>query len=84
MSSLSSLFLVLVAFVMTVAAEDFKLEGGSGTIRGQDRDPFAEGYFNMIIACFALMIFFITCMFSVRLCLGKRRGNDSQSFFLVA
>lgn len=82
---MSSLLLVLVALVAQMAAaEDFELETGPGTIRAEDRDPFKEGYFNIVTACFCLMIFFIMCMFSVRLCLGKRRGNDSQSFFLVA
>lgn len=83
--SMSSFVLVVVAMVVQLAkAEDFELLTGEGTIRMEDRDPFKEGYFNMIIACFALMFFFIGCMFSVRMVLGKRRGNDSQSFFLVA
>ncbi|CAM9541747.1 unnamed protein product [Hapterophycus canaliculatus] len=81
----SPLLLLLVAMVLQMAsAEDFEMLGSAGTIRSQDRDPFKEGYFNMITSCFALMIFFIACMFSVRICMGKRRGNDSQSFFLVA
>ncbi|CAM9151058.1 unnamed protein product [Scytosiphon promiscuus] len=81
----SPLLLLLVAmFLQMVASADFELESSPGTIRSQDRDPFKEGYFNMVTSCFALMFFFIACMFSVRICLGKRRGNDSQSFFLVA
>lgn len=81
----SPLLVVLVAMVLQVAsAADFEPLSGAGTIRAEDRDPFKEGYFNMVTACFALMFFFIGCMFSVRICLGKRRGNDSQSFFLVA
>eukprot|EP00903_Cladosiphon_okamuranus_P017565 g16179.t1 len=86
MSSFTSpLLVVLVAMVLQMAsASDFELSTGAGTIRGEDRDPFKEGYFNMVTSCFALMFFFIACMFSVRICLGKRRGNDSQSFFLVA
>lgn len=80
----SPLLLVLVAMVLQMASADFDLASSPGTIRSQDRDPFKEGYFNMITSCFALMFFFIACMFSVRICLGKRRGNDSQSFFLVA
>lgn len=81
----SPLLVVLMAMVLQMAsAEDFELASTPNSIRFQDRDPFKEGYFNMITACFALMFFFIGCMFSVRICLGKRRGNDTQSFFLVA
>lgn len=82
--SMSSFVLVVVAMVVQLAkAQDSEMTN-KRTIRMEDRDPFKEGYFNMIISCFALMFFFIGCMFSVRMVLGKRRGNDSQSFFLVA
>lgn len=88
MASMNSpllLLAVLVAMVLqTASGEDFELLTGPGTIRAEDRDPFKEGYFNYCVSCFALMFFFIACMFSVRICLGKRRGNDTQSFFLVA
>lgn len=82
----SPLLVVLMAMVLQMASAGFDLTIGDGedTIRTQDRDPFKQGYFNMILACFVLMFVFIGCMFSVRICLGKRRGNDSQSFFLVA
>lgn len=78
------LLLVLLAMMVQLIAADFELASGPGTIRRQDRDPFKDGYFNIIIACFALMFCFIACMFGVRLCLGKKRGNTSKSFFLVA
>lgn len=86
MPSMMNLLLLLAAVLqmMGAAAEDFEVSTGADTIRAQARDPFKEGYFNMIISCFALMFFFIACMFSVRICLGNKRGNDSQSFFLVA
>ncbi|CBJ29388.1 expressed unknown protein [Ectocarpus siliculosus] len=86
MPSMINLLVLLAAVLhmMGAAAEDFEVSTGVGSIRAQDRDPFKEGYFNMIISCFALMFFFIGCMFSVRICLGKKRGNDSHSFFLVA
>lgn len=80
----SPLLVVLVAMVLQMASAGFELDQSEGTIRFEDRDPFKEGYFNMVVACFVLMFFFIACMFGVRICLGKRRGNDTQSFFLVA
>lgn len=79
------LLVVLVAMVLQMASvAAFEMASGQGTIRAEDRDPFKAGYFNFVVSCFALMFFFIACMFSVRICLGKRRGNDTQSFFLVA
>lgn len=73
-----------VALQQLAEAEDFKMAGGPGTIRGEDRDPFKEGYFTIVLSCFLLMIFFIAFMFAVRLSCDKSRGNDSRSFFLVA
>lgn len=87
MASMNSpLLVVLVVMVLQMASSvaAFELASGTNSIRSEDRDPFKEGYFNYCVSCFALMFFFIACMFSVRICLGKRRGNDSQSFFLVA
>ncbi|CAM9609395.1 unnamed protein product [Pylaiella littoralis] len=82
----SPLLVILMAMVLHMASAGFELavDSEGDTIRTQDRDPFKEDYFNMVLASFLLMFFFIGCMFSVRICLGKRRGNDSQSFFLVA
>lgn len=86
MSVYNLLLAVLMAVALSFAtAEDFELATGMGTIRAEDRDPFKEGYFTYTISCFALMFFFIACMFSVRICLGnKSRTSDSKSFFLVA
>lgn len=66
------------------SADHFEMNTGSGTIYAEDRDPFKEGYFSMVIACFCLTFFFIGCLFTVRIFLGNKRGNDSHSFFLVA
>lgn len=85
MFSMSSVLLAFAALIVHMAsASNFEMASGPGTIRAEDRDPFKEGYFEMIVACFALVFFFVGCMFGVRVCLGKRRGNDSRSFFLVA
>lgn len=85
MMSLYSLLVVFVVLTLQLAsAEDFKLLNGVNTILGEDRDPFKEGYFTIIISCFALVFFFLACMFAVRLTCDKQRGRDSRSFFLVA
>lgn len=82
--SMSALLFVLFATLVKLSEAGFEMDHGSGTIRAEDRDPFKEGYFNIVISCFALMFFFIGCMFSVRVCFSKQRGNTSKSFFLVA
>lgn len=84
MKSSPLLLVVLMAMVLQMASAGFELATDGDTVRNEDRDPFKEPYFNMVLACFLLMFFFVGCMFGVRICLGKRRGNDSQSFFLVA
>lgn len=87
MMSAKSLLVVFMAFALqqlAAATADFEMASGPGTIRGEDRDPFKEGYFTIVISCFLLMIFFIAFMFAVRLSCDKARGNDSRSFFLVA
>lgn len=83
--SLYTLLVFIVLALNLATADNFEMSNGPGSIRSEDRDPFKEGYFHIVISCFALMFFFIGCMFSVRICLGnKRTGNDSRSFFLVA